>query len=26
MHTNVGSKAFENGGGVAVTDDKILFA
>jgi hypothetical protein len=26
MHTNVGSKAFENGGGVAVTDDKIFFA
>jgi hypothetical protein len=26
MHTNVGSKTFEKGGGVAVTDDKILVA
>jgi hypothetical protein len=26
MHTNVGGKAYEKGGGIAVTDSKLLFA
>ena len=26
MHTNIGSKSYEKGGGVAVTDQKVLIA